>query len=367
MKKKRVNEILLDQVKRKRIIMVYSMEISLYVFLTISFFLLFIFSNRKEYINYEEQSNINYKVYYEDNEYFKEPLNNQDYIASLIKNIKADFTYKLKVLDKSVSYQYSYAIKANLEIRSKESNNILYEITDTLVPESIVEVNANSEDILVTRAVDIDYNYYNNLVNKFVRTYELEDVVATLNINMNTKVIGDCEEFSGVKEGTSSLNIPLSKKTMGIDLTYDLLDSKDQKFLKCKKVNGFNYYYIICSMVMFLVSLYFIWKLYKYLKKTLKAEDVYERELKKILNNYKSYIEKINSPFNLKNYTNLKVDTFNDLLEIRETIMAPILMFENATKGEVLFMIPSGKICYTYTLKIKDIRKKLLNAYEEEN
>ena len=54
-------------------------------------------------------------------------------------------------------------------------------------------------------------------------------------------------------------------------------------------------------------------------------EDVYKLELKKILSNYGSYIQKINNGFNLDKYEVIEIDKFNDILEIRETIQEPIL------------------------------------------
>jgi hypothetical protein len=69
--------------------------------------------------------------------------------------------------------------------------------------------------------------------------------------------------------------------------------------------------------------------LIRYIVKTRTAEDIYHKELKKILNNYHSYIQKINNQFNLSMYQKLKVDTFSDMLEIRDTLQQPILKTKN--------------------------------------
>ena len=63
----------------------------------------------------------------------------------------------------------------------------------------------------------------------------------------------------------------------------------------------------------------------------------------------------------------LKVDTFTDMLEIRDTIQQPILMVENRDKTGVHFIIPSNtKILYTYSLKESEIRKKMKDIDEDE-
>ena len=96
------------------------------------------------------------------------------------------------------------------------------------------------------------------------------------------------------------------------------------------------------------------------------AESIYERELKKILNNYGSYIQKINNEFDTNGYTKLEVDTFYDMLEIRETIQEPIMMLENADKTETYFMI-LGKmnIIYVYYIRVSDMKRRKSKKREE--
>ena len=96
-----------------------------------------------------------------------------------------------------------------------------------------------------------------------------------------------------------------------------------------------------------------------YIRNSRSARTVYEIELKKILNNYRSYIQKVNSKFDLTGYQALKVDNFTDMLEIRDTTSQPILMVENSTKGGAYFIIPtSSKILYVYSIKISDYENK---------
>ena len=60
--------------------------------------------------------------------------------------------------------------------------------------------------------------------------------------------------------------------------------------------------------------------------------------------------------------------SFEDLLQIRDTISEPILMIER--KEETDFLIPSkGNVIYIYKLKIKDLKKNKKekgNLYKEE-
>ena len=98
----------------------------------------------------------------------------------------------------------------------------------------------------------------------------------------------------------------------------------------------------------------------RYIIKTRTAESIYEKELKKILNNYGTYIQMLGNDFYFKDYHMVKVDSFNDMLEIRDTIRQPILMRENQEKTGAYFIIPSStKLLYIYRLKVSDIEKEI--------
>ena len=60
------------------------------------------------------------------------------------------------------------------------------------------------------------------------------------------------------------------------------------------------------------------------------------------------------------NYSQFYLYSFNDMLEIRDTLQQPILMVENKDKSGVHFIIPSNtKLLYKYTLKQSDIEKQI--------
>ena len=100
--------------------------------------------------------------------------------------------------------------------------------------------------------------------------------------------------------------------------------------------------------------------LIKFISDTRSAESIYEKELKKILNNYGTYIQVLGNGFCFNDYQLLKLDSFTDMLEIRDTIRQPILMKENYQKNSAYFVIPGDtKILYIYRLNVSDIQKEL--------
>lgn len=82
-------------------------------------------------------------------------------------------------------------------------------------------------------------------------------------------------------------------------------------------------------------------------------EDKYNGKVKRILNNYGSYISKIEDEFNMEGYQILKVANFVDLLEIRDTIHSPIIMIENKEQCVSCFIIPTNNnLLYFYSLGV---------------
>ena len=371
MKRKQVNAILVDQTIRKRKILNY---IFIIIALTVlfSFFLsLYILNNKVYYVNYKENSELDYKVYLKENEFFDTNYLGKDrqYIASIIDYIDANFNYELEVDDKDIDYQYSYKIVADVDVKEKNSDNSLYSYSKVLEQKDSVDTNSNT-DLIIYKDLKIDYNYYNELIKKFVNTYGLDDTESTLTISMYVNVLGNCDSIDFNKnESVISLVIPLTTKTVGIDISYDLLDEDLENIMICRDSNYFGIILIILMIITLGADVYYVVVLSRYVVITRTAETIYDKELKKILNNYKSYIQKINNEFDLRGYQVLKVDTFNDMLEIRDTVCEPILMVENKEKTGVFFLIPSkNKILYSYSLKVSTIKKEIRkNEYSKKS
>ena len=368
MKRNQVNAILVDQAKRAKTILLYLCVIIMVFSVSLLSLLVYFEQNKNYYVNYSENGIIDYKVYIKENDFFNNNYleKNNQYIASLIDYITAEFKYNLSMDEENVNYTYSYRIDAIVDVKEKGTQNSLYNFVETILETN--ENNSNSnEKVSIQESIQIDYNKYNNLIKKFISVYELDDIESVLTINMYVKAKGSCEEFreDSNNESIMSLSIPLTTRTMAIDISNNMVNANDN-ILVCKKNYTNVYMFLIISIAAILCDVILIVFLLKYQFKTRTAETIYEKELKKILNNYRSYIHKINNIFDLKGYQSLIVDTFNELLEIRDTIQQPILMVENESKNGVYFIIPSNtKLLYMYRLKVSDIKKQMQQNTEK--
>lgn len=350
--------------KRKNITTLYAVLIAL-VFIA----MLAVFtqgskkSNASKVYTLTESSKVDYKVYLKDNEFFKDSYLGKDnqYIASLIDYIDVDFNYNLDSMTKDISYKYKYKILAEVEVKDKNSKNVLYNVSDEIVSEK--EYNANTNETLeLNNNVKVDYNKYNDLINKFVQVYDLDDYEADLIVNMYVTMV----DSEGIVNSENSLTpvttvlIPLTTKTMAIDIESNTVNGNDISVYKASDANE----YLLVVMGLLLVDFVLIRKLTRFRKDTENEKSLYNMKLRKIMMSYSSYIQKIGNEYEFGNRQILDVKVFEDLLQIRETINRPILMTETEDAMGTYFFIVTEDVVYIYELKAGNLKQKRGRRYK---
>lgn len=367
MKKKQVDLILFDQAKRKKKIFDYSCLIIMFAFIASIFFCLFIYLNKPEYVTYKEKSDLDYKVYLKDNPFIKDEYSKSDnqYISSMIDFVRADFSYNLDA-SRDVDFQYSYKIIANVNVSDKVTHKSLYKYSEELAKVDYVKL-TNGSKVVLNKTVDIDYNKYNNLIKRFVNTYDIDEAQSSLDVSMYVNVKGNCDsKNSSANQSVTTLSIPLTAKTFAIDMAYDVVDADDEKIMLCEDSNLEGIMLLVVGAAFVIIAIRYVFVLVKYILLTRTAESIYDKELKKILNNYKCYIQKVENDLEFTGYKMVKIESFTDMLEIRDTIQEPILMVENKNKTGVNFYIPGKtKIVYCYSLRVSDIKIKIADKKEK--
>ena len=305
MKKNQVDSILVNQKKRRNVVFAYVCVIIIVFVLIVTFFMAYAQSNEARYVTYDEDSSIDYQVAYNENEFFDDVYLESDrqYIASLINTIKTDFNYSISLEDVDVEYKYSYRIEANVIVRDEDNKNLFYDKSEVLLNE--VEKETSLKTVSIRERLIIDYKYYNEKIKKLISTYDLDNAESFLNINMYINVIGSCEEFidNQEKEKNITLSIPLAEDTMSIDFVDNTVSSTNN-VMKCDVDLDNNYLYLLIGVVLVVVDMILIISVVRYEIKTRTAETIYEKELKKILNNYGSSIQMLGCEFDFENYLN---------------------------------------------------------------
>jgi len=311
--------------------------------------------NKTYYIDYQENGSIDYDVYLKPNEFYDSPHleSNQSYVASLIDKIITNFNYEIDMDAENVNYRYSYTIQSRLEIVDNSSGVAIFNPEYELVSAQN-KLQNSAKRLTINEIVILNYDEYNDLANRFLEAYSLTDTTSNIVLTLNVDVLSDCNAFSGSSVDTysSELRIPLTTKTVNIQMTSSVPEG-ETKMIACTRGVGsevFKTTAIVLGVIDGLLILLLV--AFIYLTRT---EDItYTARVKKILSQYKSYIQKINNLFKTQGYQVILVDTFDEMLEIRDTIQAPILMYENEDKTCAKFMIPTdSKLLYLYEIKIE--------------
>ena len=314
--------------------------------------------SKNEYNRYTEKAKVDYKVNLKENEFYEEDYLDEKntIIASLIKDLEVEFKYNLN-LEQDQDYTYSYKILAKTSVKESSRDNTIYETTQELLSKEVQE--SNAKDLEIAEKVTIDYNEYNEKINKFINVYKLDNTTSTLNLEMYVYVINkyDGEQINRDSK-VMTLNIPLTTKTVDISIDSNVI--KDEGNILSKKSEYDNLTYMLgIGFVLLVIGVAIFIKFIKYVLETRSAEKMYEQELKRILFNYKSYIQKINNEIDYNNYKIIQINTFNEILEMRDTMQSPILMYTEENEDRTKFMIMKDGILYLNVLGAKEIRNVL--------
>ena len=306
------------------------------------------------YIGYREGGNIDYDVFLKENEFFEEDIlgKDQSYVASLIDKIIADFNYEIEMDTDDVFYRYSYTIKSRLEIIDDTSGVAIFNPEYELVKVENKSQNSSNR-LVINEMVILNYDQYNSLAGNFLATYDLTDTTSNIVVTLEVDVLSDCNAFSGSSADTyfSELRIPLTTKTVNIKMTSTVPDA-EAKMIACSRGAG-SEVFKTTAIVLGVVAVILILVLIAFIYLTRTDDITYTARVKKIVSQYKSYIQRIKNAFDMSAYQVILVDTFDEMLEIRDTIQAPILMHENEDKTCAKFIIPTdNKLLYLYEIKI---------------
>ena len=311
--------------------------------------------NKTYYIGYREGGSIDYNVFLKDNEFFEQDYlaKDQSYVASLIDKIIADYSYEIDMDTKDVNYKYSYSVTSRLEIMDDTSDVPIFNPEKELV--SVQNKSQSSSNRLrINEIIVINYDEYNDLASSFIEAYGLTSVTSNIVVTLNVDVLSDCTAFSGSSVDTyaSELRIPLTTKTVNIEMTSAIPDA-EAKMIACTRGAGYEAFKTT-AIVLGVIEILLILLLVAFIYLTRTEDITYTARVKKIVSQYKSYIQKINNMFDASGYQKIYVDTFDEMLEIRDTIQAPILMYENEEKTCTKFLIPTdSKLLYIYEIKIE--------------
>ena len=325
------------------VILFLSLVVTSYIFINKS-----IVIQEAKNVSYEEHGNADYKVFLKDNIYYEDKYldKNMSYIANLIDYISVDYNYKFKA-DTLFDGEYSYKIRADLEILNAENKTLFFTKKYDLIKEKTFTIE-NQNEYNIVENIKIDYDHYNSLANGFKSSYGVDtEIYLDIYRNIDQNSINN-PNING--KGTIKLTIPLSEKAINIKMdsmeinNKNVITSLDDYYLEDIK-------YLIIGIISLIVSLYLFIKIVKRLSRLSISPTDYDKTLKKILNQYDRLIVTTSSMPNLEKNNIIKLKEIVELLDAKDNLHKPIFFIEVTPHQKAYFFIQDDDKIILFTLK----------------
>ncbi len=306
-------------------------------------------------IHYQETSNVDYKVYLKENEFFTEDYleKNMTYVANLIKNIDVNFNYRFDI-DRESNLDIEYKIVGKLSITSNKDNSVFFEREYTLLEPVKETISGNNYEL--NKNIVIDYDYYNGLANRFKYNYGL-DSNSKLTVYLEVIEKSNNEnEYELSNTGTLTLNIPLTEKAVNVNLDYMDVNKK-QKILIEEETNIYKRRRFVISLVFLGIAGIIILNIIRLFIKLAGTKSKYDIYINKLLREYDRFIVNTSTSPNTKNLNIIVIDTFNELLDARDNTKGAIKYYVVEKHEKSIFYFTDHNDIYMLTLEAKNFDK----------
>lgn len=307
-----------------------------------------------EIVEYNEKSNLDYKVYLFENEFYETPYLDKDmlYVASLINKVQINFNYKFEIEDEE-NLDFKYKIVGKLSITNKEGTQSYYEKTYPLLNEKSV-VMSNSKEQEIKETIEIDYPHYNALASNFKNSYGLDTTSKLTVFMIIDKKNNDNSNFKMDSSSMMNVSIPLSERAINIELDYDDI-SKASTVLKDKKLEIANVVSLAIGIILIIVGIVIMIKALRKLTLLGNKKSAYDKYVQKILKEYDRLIAETATMISLEGKDIIKLGKFTELLDIHDNLQLPIMYYQVTAHQKSYFYITHDKTVYLMSIKAIDL------------
>jgi len=330
----------------------------LLIFLCIGIFCLYVGLNTKKKVSlkYQENNDIDYKVYLKDNDFFEQDYidKGKTYITSLIDHIEVTFKYNIE-FSEAVDAKYNYKIMAKLESNKTDTSgggNYWTKEYD-LTGDKNNSV-SDSTTYTIMEKINVDYNKYNELLNTFKKSVGLANSTGLLSVYLIVDSNVKGEYLSTPIKSDLILQLPLSELAIEANIESDASNNV-KEIKKMVKEDG-TFYTILVFIGAFCttLALFLVFVLIRS-RRLYKSNYKYDLELEKILTTYDSIIVNIKDLPDIDDYDVIKVESFEELIDAHSEIRKPINFYQ--TKEYSVFLLLSDNIIWKYVLRKKRRRR----------
>jgi len=306
---------------------------------------------------YTEKSNLDYKVYLLDNDFYDQKYLGKDmlYVASLIDNIALDFDYTF-TSDKKENIDFSYDIIGKLSITNETGTKSFFEKNYTLLENKKVSM-IDSDIQNIKEHVTIDYPYYNSLANGFKTQYGINTASKlTVYMVINKKNAAN-SKFELNSNNAMNVSIPLSEKAIDISLDYKEINDTNN-IVEKQDVLVQSISTLILSIVLIIIALVMMIKAMRKISKLFKKKSKFDKYIKRKLKEYDRLIAETSSMISLDDKEIITINKFEELLDIHDNLGLPIIYYEVEKHLIGYFYINHENTVYINVVKSIDFENK---------
>lgn len=330
-------------------ILIYTILFTSTLFLSVFLLITSCTVREEENVNYQENSSIDYKVFLKENDFYEDEFLGKDkvYVASLIKKIDANFNYTFKI-DTKTDVDFKYDIIGTLVIADSMGKNVFFEKDYKLLENGTASiVHGTFENI--NKVISIDYDYYNNLANKFKINYGI-NTTSNLIVKLKVNEVSKDDNIDLNNNSELMLTIPLSEREVNIEMDYKEVN-KNSMLVSNGSVKVNSYLYLAIGIVLLMISIFFMSKL---LSSETNNTSKYDKYIKKILKEYDRLIVNTKTAPDTKSKKLVEVDSFDELLDVRDNLKLPIKYYVVTEHEECKFYINHEEEIYLYVVSSKE-------------
>lgn len=341
----------------------------LFIAIVFSLFSLYYFkmglkNTYQEEVSYKSSSNVSYKVYLLENDYFDEPYLGMDrtYISSLINYIDINFNYNLN-FSNFVSGKYTYYIKGIIAADKVKDDDSSYWSKSYILKEPVTISYDNQNSFNIDTNVKVDYQKYNSLLNEFRKDYGISfDGAFKVQLVIESESNATNIKESIPVDSLIEVRVPLTQQV--IDLSIDLSNNDNEGEVSETIVNNTssNYVFLGLGILFMSVTLCLLWLIFRYIIFIYLSKSEYSKTLKKILSTYDSVIVNVSNLPNLNDLKVIEVNTFSELIDAYSEVRMPINYYEEVADCKSVFVLVSTNMAWVYTLINHEYEKKLANS-----
>lgn len=297
-------------------------------------------------ISYQENGGVDYKVYLNDNDYYKEEYLDEgmQYISSIIDYILVDYKYSIKFAAKK-SYNIKKNVKAKVKIFDSDNNSKVIFTKDEDVKSETVK---NVDYIDLYDQIKIDYNKYNKITNDFKTKYGIS---ADCKLYFTYDIEYESTDGEIKQNKTLSMEVPLSKQMITIGKSSDLNNVSAYKVKTAR--SPFNKVMLLLFIVFSTLTGVGIVVLVIEIYNRIKNESKYDRYIAKLLREYDSYITNSKNIVFDDTKNVVKVESFKELIDVRNNLDKPIV-YRKINENESVFVIIDNEV-YEYKVTRKEL------------